>query len=160
MTKREQNAYWKGRQYLLRAKAQELYLHHFSLKVKIYQNGGRFQYQRSEVQIQSSAKIYLNRTFVYCQLCIEKTKITKKRPGMAHLKKQFTRKQKKHTISTCFILTKTLLHRWESSVNGWLRMLIIMKKTLFNSNIIFTEIIKALKCRSSLQFVNTEDCHE
>ena len=27
--------------------------------------------------------IYL--TFVYCQLCIEKTKIKKKRPGMAHL---------------------------------------------------------------------------
>ena len=26
-------------------------------------------------------------TFVYCQLCIEKTKINKKRPGMAHLKK-------------------------------------------------------------------------
>ena len=94
MTKREQNAYWKGRQYLLRAKAQELYLHHFSLKVKIYQNGGRFQYQRSEVQIQSSAKIYLNRTFVYCQLCIEKTKITKKRPGMAHLKKTIYQKTK------------------------------------------------------------------
>ena len=32
---------------------------------------------------------YLNGTFVYCQLCIEKTKIKKrkKRPGMAHLKK-------------------------------------------------------------------------
>ena len=26
----------------------------------------------------------LNLTFVYCQLCIEKTKIKKKRPGMAH----------------------------------------------------------------------------
>ena len=26
-------------------------------------------------------------TFVYCQLCIEKTKIRKKRPGMAHFKK-------------------------------------------------------------------------
>ena len=34
-----------------------------------------------------SAKIYLYWTFVYCQLCIEKTKIKKKRPGMAHLKK-------------------------------------------------------------------------
>ena len=32
-------------------------------------------------------KLYLYWTFVYCQLCIEKTKIKKKRPGMAHLKK-------------------------------------------------------------------------
>ena len=30
--------------------------------------------------------IYL--TFVYCQLCIEKTKIKKKRPGLANLKKK------------------------------------------------------------------------
>ena len=29
-------------------------------------------------------KLYILRTFVYCQLCIEKTKIKKKRPGMAH----------------------------------------------------------------------------
>ena len=28
--------------------------------------------------------------FVYCQLCIERTKIKKKRPGMAHLKKCFS----------------------------------------------------------------------
>ena len=27
---------------------------------------------------------FIHWTFVYCQLCIEKTKITKKRPGMAH----------------------------------------------------------------------------
>ena len=40
-----------------------------------------FLYQRYAVQIQSSAKIYLYSTFVYCQLCIEKTKIKKKRPG-------------------------------------------------------------------------------
>ena len=32
-------------------------------------------------------KNYLYRTFVYCQLCIEKTKIKKKRPGMAHFLK-------------------------------------------------------------------------
>ena len=31
--------------------------------------------------------MYLYLTLVYCQLCIEKTKINKKRPGMAHLKK-------------------------------------------------------------------------
>ena len=48
---------------------------------------GCFQFQRSVVQIQSSANVYLNWTFVCCQLCIEKTKIKKKRPGMAHLKK-------------------------------------------------------------------------
>ena len=29
-------------------------------------------------------KLYLYCTFVYCQLCIEKTKIKEKRPGMAH----------------------------------------------------------------------------
>ena len=34
-----------------------------------------FWYQRSTAQIQSSAKICLYWTFVYCQLCIEKTKI-------------------------------------------------------------------------------------
>ena len=45
---------------------------------------GCFRYQRSAVQIQTSAKIHLYQTFVYCQLCIEKTKIKKKRPGMAH----------------------------------------------------------------------------
>ena len=28
--------------------------------------------------------LFINWTFVYCQLCIEKTKIKKKRPGMAH----------------------------------------------------------------------------
>ena len=32
-------------------------------------------------------KNYLNQTFVYCQLCIEKTKIKKTRPGMAQFKK-------------------------------------------------------------------------
>ena len=33
-------------------------------------------------------QIFINiEHFVYCQLCIEKTKIKKKRPGMAHLKK-------------------------------------------------------------------------
>ena len=46
---------------------------------------GCFWYQRYAVQIQSLAKIYLYWTFVYCQLCIEKTKIKKKRPGMAHI---------------------------------------------------------------------------
>ena len=49
---------------------------------------GRFQYQRSAVRIQSLAKNYLYQTFVYCQLCIEKTKIKKKRPGMAHFFKK------------------------------------------------------------------------
>ena len=42
---------------------------------------GRFQFQRSAVRIQSSAKIYIEFTVN----CIEKTKINKKRPGMAHL---------------------------------------------------------------------------
>ena len=40
-----------------------------------------FRYQRSAVWTQSLAKLYLNWTFVYCQLCIEKIKIKKKRPG-------------------------------------------------------------------------------
>ena len=43
-----------------------------------WQNG-RFRYQRSAVRIQSLAKVYLYRTFVYCQLCIEKTEKKKKR---------------------------------------------------------------------------------
>ena len=42
---------------------------------------GRFRDQRSAVRIRSLAKVYLYWTFVYCQLCIEKTKIKKKRPG-------------------------------------------------------------------------------
>ena len=33
-------------------------------------------------------KNFLYCTFVYCQLCIEKTKIKKKRPGMAHFFKK------------------------------------------------------------------------
>ena len=41
---------------------------------------GRFQLQRSVVQIQSSANFYIGHLFVYC-------KIKKKLPGMAHLKK-------------------------------------------------------------------------
>ena len=47
-----------------------------------------FWYQRSVIRIQSSTKIYLYRTFVYCQLCIEKTKIKKKRPRLAHFFKK------------------------------------------------------------------------
>ena len=39
--------------------------------------------QRSAVQIQSSAKIYLYCTFVYCQLCIEKTKNKEKEAGIS-----------------------------------------------------------------------------
>ena len=35
--------------------------------------------------------LFIYWTFVYCQLCIEKTKIKKKRPGMAHFfKKKFS----------------------------------------------------------------------
>ena len=47
---------------------------------------GRFQYQRSGVWLQSSAKIYIEHLFVYLLIidCIEKTKINKKRPRMAH----------------------------------------------------------------------------
>ena len=33
-------------------------------------------------------KIFIYWTFVYCQLCIEKTKIKKKRPRMAHFFKK------------------------------------------------------------------------
>ena len=37
-----------------------------------------------------SKNLFIHWTFVYCQLCIEKTKIKEKRPGMAHfLKKQW-----------------------------------------------------------------------
>ena len=32
--------------------------------------------------------LFINRTIVYCQLCSEKTKIKKKRPGMAHFFKK------------------------------------------------------------------------
>ena len=48
-----------------------------------------FRYQRFMVRIQSSAKLDLYRTFVYCQLCIEKTKIKNKRPGMTHFLKKY-----------------------------------------------------------------------
>ena len=47
----------------------------------------QFRYQRFAVRIQSSTKNYLYLTFVYCQLCIKKTKIKKKSLGMAHFKK-------------------------------------------------------------------------
>ena len=42
-------------------------------------------------------KNYLYRTFVYCQLCFEKTKIEKKRPGMAHF---FLKKNGNEIFST------------------------------------------------------------
>ena len=43
-----------------------------------------------------SKNLYIYWTFVYCQLCMEKTKIKKKRPGMAHLKNRPNfRRQKK-----------------------------------------------------------------
>ena len=51
----------------------------------VKQEVGRTVIQRSAVRIQSLAKIYLYWIFVYCQLCIENTKINKKRPGMAHI---------------------------------------------------------------------------
>ena len=45
--------------------------------------------QRSAVRIQSLAKkLSIFWTFVYCQLCLEKTKIKKKRPGKAHFLKK------------------------------------------------------------------------
>ena len=47
---------------------------------------GCFQFQRSAVRIPSSAKIYIE---YFTVNCIEKTKIKKKRPGKAHLKKIF-----------------------------------------------------------------------
>ena len=56
---------------------------------------GCFQYQRSKVWIQSSAKIYLYGTFVNCQLCFGKMKIKKKRPEIDHFfqKDPFSRKR-------------------------------------------------------------------
>ena len=43
---------------------------------------GRFRHQRSAVQIQSLALFYMEHLFTVN--CVEKTKIKKKRPGMAH----------------------------------------------------------------------------
>ena len=48
---------------------------------------GCFQYQRSAGQIQSSANIYLYQTFVYCELCIETTKIKKRGREQPFLKR-------------------------------------------------------------------------
>ena len=76
---------------------------------------------------------------------------------MAHLKKTIYQKTKNLDMFYSyknFVTPMRKLRKWlAANVNN-------NEKTLFNSNIIFTEIIKALKCRSSLQFVNTEDCHE
>ena len=47
---------------------------------------GRFQYQRSAVRLQSLEKFILN-ICLFIISCIEKTKINKKRPGMAHFLK-------------------------------------------------------------------------
>ena len=75
---------------------------------------GRFQYHKSAVSIQSSAKNYLYWTFVYCQLWIEKTKINKKRSGMAHFLLQLLPSTYNllHTTfyllpSTCYLLPST-----------------------------------------------------
>ena len=59
---------------------------------------GRFQFQRSAVQIQSLAK-KLN--WIFTVNCIEKTKIKKKRPGMAQEDGNcpFFKKRKKNSIS-------------------------------------------------------------
>ena len=68
----------------------------FSMGESIFSSGqwlcgsvGCFQYQRSAVRIQSSAKIYLYLTFVSCQLCIEKTKIKKIEAGNGPFKKKY-----------------------------------------------------------------------
>ena len=66
----KKKAFWKSFEY----KGQWLWLSWQS---------GCFQYQRSAVQIQSSAKFIEQ---LYTVNCIEKTKIKIKRPGMAHLK--------------------------------------------------------------------------
>ena len=42
---------------------------------------------RGSIQV-IGKNLFIYWTFVYFQLCIEKTKIKKKRPGMAHLKKE------------------------------------------------------------------------
>ena len=47
---------------------------------------GHFQYQRTTVQIQSSAKNYIDHVFTVT--CSEKTKLKKKRPEMAHFFKK------------------------------------------------------------------------
>ena len=51
---------------------------------------GRACYQRSAVRLQSSAKFIFEYLLVYLFIlnCIEKTKINKKRPGMAHFFKK------------------------------------------------------------------------
>ena len=43
--------------------------------------------------------LFIYGTFVYCQLCIEKTKRKKKRPGMAHFFKKRIRKDDKRLKS-------------------------------------------------------------
>ena len=52
--------------------------------------------------------LYLYWTFVYCQLCIEKTKIKKKRPGMAHFFKK--------------AITYSLLFRGTHAINIWSKL--------------------------------------
>ena len=60
-------------------------------------------------------KFILSRTFVYCQLCIEKTKIKKKWPGMAHFfKKIYLIKPKALTV--CLVLKP----RPEGGRRGWI----------------------------------------
>ena len=55
--------------------------------------------------------LFIYWTFVFCQLCIEKTKITKKRPGMAHKKVVIFPKSCQKGATTDYIKIITLL-KW------------------------------------------------
>ena len=93
---------------------------------------GRFRNQRSEVQIRSLANIYFEQLFTVN--CNEKTKIKKKRAGLAHLKNQRRRRlgailqnffhYKKICCVSCSTLFCILAKAWssldEEGSNHWL----------------------------------------
>ena len=54
--------------------------------------------------------LFIYWTFVYCQLSIEKTKIKKKRPGMAHLKKK-----KKDSNNQCDQMARLCFQFWPNT---------------------------------------------
>ena len=72
-------------------------------------------------------KLYLYGTFVYCQLCVEKTKVKKKRPGMAHFKKRCGEAMEELCGQHVFIAISKL--RVLGNLSG--NVLILYRKSLF-----------------------------
>ena len=90
--------------------------------------------------------IYLYWTFAYCQLCIGKTKIKKKRPWMAHLKKSIT----VWPTSCWFFWIQLLCLRWISNIFylfGWIQnsqtgglVILPFTKWVFSGRVIASDI--------------------